>query len=314
VVVQYGLGDGTFAPPTSFAIPNDRSGTGRLVAGDFDGDGRTDLAVVFFNDFLSPDALRRQWNWAVFLNQGDGTFAAGGTGGLGAASSGDLIDSLYAADLNNDGHLDLLAALSSHTEALLGAGDGTFSGPVEGPLSTDLANIAQPTALADFDGDGYLDLAVLEAGGVSVFRGKGDGTFTATQTVAVSAPTLPGAAEDGLTAADLNGDGRPDLALTLAIGTLSVPQSSVAVLLHRGDGTFDAPGPVFDAAGGVQLVAADLNGDGHFDLIAGGGFNGNRSSRGGIPAAEVLLGRGDGTFASPVAYGLDVTSVNAETQ
>lgn len=139
----------------------------------------------------------------------------------------------------------------------------------------------QSVAVADFNGDGNLDLAIPSYGvsssssDVSILLGNGDGTFTD-----APATTTAGQLANNAAVADFNGDGNADLAL-------SFPDANqIQVLLGHGDGTFAALTPI--NAGEVYAVAAaDLNGDGKADLIA-------------IICAtnslSILLGNGDGTF------------------
>ncbi len=90
-----------------------------------------------------------------------------------------------------------------------------------------------------------------------------------------------------VTAADLNGDGKPDLAFT------NNTSNTVSVVLNNGNGTFAAK--VDYPAGSVSysVTAADLNGDGKPDLIAA-----NYTSN----TVSALLNNGNGTFAAKVDY------------
>ena len=128
----------------------------------------------------------------------------------------------------------------------------------------------------DFNGDGKLDLAISgvnqfssNTAAVYLLAGKGDGTF--------QAPTLVLSSSGSLAAADVNGDGKPDLALAT-----SIDPATCQVYLGNGDGTFSDPKnygiSVGPASAGPSI--ADLNNDGKLDIAAG----------------AVLLGNGDGTF------------------
>ncbi|MGA2887977.1 MAG: VCBS repeat-containing protein [Terracidiphilus sp.] len=139
----------------------------------------------------------------------------------------------------------------------------------------------QAVAVADFNGDGKLDLAIpvysifTPSSDVTILLGNGDGTF-------MTGPTAPATGQNANNAAvaDFNGDGNADIALSLP------DANQVQVLLGNGDGTFTEMPPI--SAGEVYAVAAaDLNGDGKTDLIAV------------ICATQslsILLGNGDGTF------------------
>jgi hypothetical protein len=156
----------------------------------------------------------------------------------------------------------------------------TFSGPTPLPAG----GTAQGIALADFDGDGNLDLAVAETGSnhLGVRLGRGDGSFGPSSSLAT------GSGPVDLAAADLDGDGRIDLIVT------NFNSNDVSVMLGRGDGTF-APRADYSVGGGPRSVAvADLDGDGSLDLVVGNQGN----------DASLLYGRGDGGFDAAVGLGL----------
>ena len=143
---------------------------------------------------------------------------------------------------------------------------------------------ASPAAIAvlDANDDAKLDLVTANASrsGVSLLRGRGDGSFLAR----IDVPAA-GAAR-GLTIADVNADGFDDVAVANVAG------GTVSLLL--GDGKTLVPGGRFRAGAAPQAVAADdVDSDGFVDLVTA-----NSSA----PAVSVLLGRGDGTFAAPVGY------------
>jgi hypothetical protein len=213
------------------------------------------------------------------------------------------------ADFNRDGIPDL--AVTSDTTGteqrgatvsiLLGNGDGTFQPYVNYYAhKQDAGNIA----VGDFNGDGNLDLAIDTYGDnyidswVTVFPGNGDGTF--------GTPKSFGAPVDAtsIQTADFNGDGKLDLVTSEVSYTSTCGdgyEGQVSVMLGDGDGTFGTA-TVFetgvDCTWSVQV--ADVNGDGKPDLVAASG-----ASNLGFGSASVLLGRGDGTFATAVVYGSD---------
>lgn len=184
---------------------------------------------------------------SVLRNRGDGTLAPKADYG-----TGPLPIAVAAGDLNGDGRVDLVTANSGSAtvSVLLNNGNGTFA------PRRDLVTGGAPNsvALADLDGDGKLDVATANprarlAHGVTVLLGRGDGTFRPKRDYAVT-----GYASRVLTA-DLNADGRPDLALA--------DGGNLAAMLNRGDGTFEAP-LWFGYAD--ALAAADFNLDGRADL------------------------------------------------
>lgn len=140
--------------------------------------------------------------------------------------------------------------------------------------------------VADFNGDGKVDLAVANAkdGTVTILLGNGDGTFTP----APSSPITVGAGPDALAVGDFNVDGIPDVAV--ANGTAG----TVTVLLGKGDGTFKAsPGsPITVGTSPDALAVGDFNGNGEPGIVVANGGSNN---------IMYLQGNGDGTFQGPVS-------------
>jgi hypothetical protein len=204
--------------------------------------------------------------------------------------------SIAVADFNGDGRLDMAVPVYSiytpmtDVTILLGNGDGTFKAGPAAPATGQNANNA---AVADFNGDGNVDIALSlpDAEEVQVLLGNGDGTFTAM-------PPIPAPDIYSVAAGDFNGDGKPDLVVT-APGAWQV-----TVLLGNGDGTFMAlaPIPISVASGQPQVAAiGDFNGDGVLD-VATTDFPytpGDPGSGTDVPGAvTILIGKGDGTFTT----------------
>jgi hypothetical protein len=212
------------------------------VPGDFNGDGRPDVASV--SNF-------GQGNVIVMLNRGNGTFGAPATI---PGSSG--IQSLAVGDLNGDGHPDLVGMTSSAVVVLLNNGNGTFR--VAGSYPQTLGGQIE-AIISDLNHDGRPDIVAMTFTGVQTLLGNGDGTFRAGPTT-----QIPGASVlSAITAANINGDGYPDL--YAADGS----SGTIFALLGTGTGSFTVSGHVY-GSGFVpeDIKAVDLNRDGIDDVAA----------------------------------------------
>jgi hypothetical protein len=218
-----------------------------------------------------------------------------------AYDAGGLItQSVATGDLNGDGRPDLVVVnicsrvndcTSGSVGVLLGNGDGTF----RASATYDSGYSSTSLAVADVDGDSKLDVVVANTcvaandcamGTISVLLGNGDGTLR----TAVSYDTGPGQPQS-ITVADVNRDGKPDLAVADWGGGAAFGESAVGVLLGNGDGTFQPVVAYDSGADSDSVVIADLNGDGNPDLLVGDQLR-----------VAVLLGNGDGTFQPKVEY------------
>lgn len=276
--VSLGNGNGTFAAAPSTPLPIQAFGS--ATTGDFNGDGKMDLAVVAEIGM----GISSQNQVEVLLGNGDGSFK------LGQQVSNVNGDFITTGDFNGDGIADLAVTLAGPTPTsngavaiLLGNGDGTFT--LESAAPTVLAPEGLTTG--DFNGDGKADLAVVNQGGtVTILLGNGDGTFTPGQVLATGDYPI------SLAAADLNGDGILDLAVANSGIETSGPDipGTVAILLGNGDGTF-TQSPATPTVGTIadSIAVGDFNGDGKPDLVATSDLN--------MGSVYVLLGNGDGTYA-----------------
>lgn len=260
VYILFGNGDGTFT--LSAAPVNTQGCSAAFGAGDFTGDGNLDLVA------LNHCGV----SFAFLRGYGDGAFTylpvppppITGTP-----------DSVAVGDFNEDGKLDLvftsdfpgLGSLDNTVlNVTLGNGNGTFAQASGSPMTIGTV-IPGPICVADFNGDGKLDVAVATTpslnggsspGSLYIFLGNGDGTFT----MAPGSPISVGIEPKSIALGDLNADGKVDLAVA------NFGSNSVSVLLGNGDGTFiEATGSPFPVGSGpVSLVAGDFNGSGRLGL------------------------------------------------
>jgi hypothetical protein len=243
----------------------------RVVAAQFTQSGNLDLA---FTDFDGNQVT-------ILLGKGDGTFQPP------RSFSVPNPFGLAAGDFNEDGNLDLAVVEPN------GTGDGTiaiFLGDGKGGFKLSSSNLigveSVNVAVADFNGDGHLDVAVTDQGftvpgDVIVFFGNGRGKLRKVAKFKMSQGPV------GIAAGDLNGDHHPDLAVT------QFSTGSVAVFMNDGTGKFGKP-VSYNAGGGeaIDVKIADLRNHGKQDLVVA------NLSQGMV----VLLNKGNGTFGKPTIY------------
>jgi VCBS repeat protein/FG-GAP repeat protein len=250
VSVLLGNGDGTFSAPVDVS-----TGTGpdAVAVADLNRDGKPDLV----------SANVGTGGVSVLLGNGDGTFGAKTDFPAGRATS------VAVGDFNRDAKPDLAVANEDAVSVLLGNGNGTYAPRTDYPVRT----MPLSVAVGDVNGDGAADLVApnsFDANVVSVLLGNGDGTFRARtdySTLSDSCADVvhtPFCGSDGVTVADLNRDGKPDLAVANATST------DLVVLLGRGDGTFGPRRAIGIGRSSNVVEAADLNGDGQRDLVTNG--------------------------------------------
>ncbi|MBD2703569.1 VCBS repeat-containing protein [Spirosoma sp. BT702] len=254
-----------------------------VAVGDFNSDGKVDLAVSNFNSN----------NVSVLLGDGLGGF---GTPTNFATQTGP--QSVAVGDVNADGKLDLVIAnLNSNTiSVLLGDGAGNFAS------STNFATGISPTwvVVGDVNTDGKVDLVVANAGSnnVSVLLGDGAGSF--------SPPTnfATGTNPQSVAMSDVNADGKVDLVIA------NLFPNNVSVLLGDGAGSFGTQTNFAAGTGTFSVAVSDVNGDGKADLVTA-----NRNAN----TVSILLGNGDGSFSPKTdfatgtnPYTVAVSDINAD--
>ncbi len=260
-----GLSLAVFSPPSSGMGPN------AIVMGDFNGDGKLDIATTNSGGtFGIPTAGGPP---GILLGNGDGTFTAGTTP---VTPTHALI--IAAADFNGDGKLDLAAdgGANGALIVLLGNGDGTFSVAPTPVTSFDPAFVAT----GDFNGDGKMDIVALNGDSVVVLLGNGDATFTQASTY----PT--GQFPASIAVSDFNHDGKSDLAIQ------NSGDGTITILLGAGNGTFTSAATVPSQQNASTLAVGDFNGDGKPDLATSFQDSNNNFAN----TLMVSLGNGDGTF------------------
>lgn len=205
-------------------------------------------------------------------------------------------ESVVVADFNGDGRPDIATANqgSDNVSVLLQNSDGTFQTAVNyaagnGPVSLQVG---------DFNNDGKLDLLVLNAtdNTIGVLLGNGNGTFQPETVTAIPGSPLPFVA-----LGDFNGDSKLDVAIVVplpAVGTFGA-----AIMLGKGDGTFQSPSKTFTLGDQpVALAAVDINQDSKMDLLTVGSGSATLSG-----AVSALLGKGDGTFQAPITTSYSIS-------
>ncbi len=282
VTVLQGDGAGGFGIPVDFTVGK---APFSLAVGDFNGDGKPDLAVANYDDTTV----------SILINNGSGGFLPASN--IPAGSNANI--SVAVADFNGDGKLDLVVVHSGNDSLhiLLGAGNGTFQ--LQQPaITTDpspgFGGNPQAVTVADLNGDGKLDLALVNVNGfgkdVVTLLGNGDGTFAAASFYASSSGTHPSAGAVAI--GDFNGDGKPDLVVA------NSALVNVGVLLNQGTrpaASCFIPAVNYPAGSSpVAVATGDLNRDGNLDLVAPNVVASGTLSR--------LLGNSNGTFLTAASY------------
>jgi hypothetical protein len=294
-----------------------------IARGDFNGDGKLDLAV----------ANSASNTVSIALGKGNGTFTNGK-----ALTTTMSPSAVAVGDFNGDGKQDLAVTLQSSTNTnpgsvavFLGNGDGTFTAVATlpqtgaGPVAIATADLHQdgrpdlvtanfnenlgsiivgngdgtfddqvpdantgmgPDAIAmgDFNGDGFLDLAIANKNDNSISVLPGNGNGSFTW---IPGPT-PGNGPSAIVTADFNGDEKLDLAIA------NETDGTISVFTGNGDGTFTTASTLTAGKSPVALAVGDFNGDGRLDVA---------SANSGSNTVSIFEGNGDGTFQAGLTSG-----------
>jgi hypothetical protein len=244
-----------------------------LVVGDFNGDGKADLAVANQGDVFGCETNQNCNTISILLGNGNGTFLAAVNHFVGAYPA-----AIAAGDFNADNKLDLVVANSTDpgtVSVCLGIGNGTFQAAVGYGTGVTPGSVA----VGDFNKDNRLDLAVANyvqstSASLSVLLGKGDGTFhTRTNYGAGNYP-------ESVAIGDFNEDTNPDLTVANNQG--------IAVLLGNGNGTFQARTNFPAGTMCESVTVGDFNQDNNADIAV---VNDNQPG-----TITIRYGLGNGTF------------------
>ena len=256
------IDNSTFAP--GFNLPTG-NGPYRVVMADLDGDGRPDLVVVngYDNTF------------SIYQNIGT-------NGGLNASSFAAPIvipvasnaspAGLAAADVNGDGKLDLVVSDNNNNQIAIfqniSSGgiltSNSFAAPVYFPVGTNPRELV----VRDLDGDGLPDIVCANSGSgtVSILRNLGSAGSISTNSFAPHVDLALAGTSEGLAVGDLDGDGKPDLAVADSSGFISLFRNNCTPG-NIGTNTFDARVDLPAQSGSLNVVIGDLDGDGKPELI-----------------------------------------------
>ena len=278
--VQLGNPDGTFRAANP--VPG-IGGNGIIVAGDFSGNGRKDLASIDFNTTASGTLT-------IALNKGDGTFQKGNSYTLNATTTNKFLVRLSSGDINGDGKADLAVVYGGPNGTVvpyLSSGNGVF---VKGATFT-AGNSPGPAAIGRLNSDAYGDLAIPTSTGVIILLGSPSGTLTAGHTVPYQTPSGTSGLSANLLLADVSKDGKTDMVFA--------GSNLLFVYKGNGDGTFASPS-VYSMPGPGSLTLADTTGSGNLDIAAIGVVQGQGNQIGSI---GLLTNDGKGNFrAAPNTF------------
>ena len=267
------------------------------TVGDLTGDGKPE--IVGSNCSNSGNDI------TVYVNNGDGTFATGVyydgavSGGAASGAADVYTNAVAIADVNGDGKADIIATndYSGDVTILFGNGDGTVNVPTFGYATGGYPVV--PAIVADFNGDGFADLMVLDDVSSLVYlKGYGDGTFRAALDHYAAADSF--ASSYAVASGDFNGDGYADFVVGNNCNSCTNPLG-ITVFLSNPDGSYQ-PGVTYGSSSSMWFAAvADFNGDGKLD-IAATDYNAG--------TVQIFNGDGTGNFTAGPTFNTDLASAN----
>lgn len=237
--ILIGNGMGGFTPATTFTLSNTPA---QAVSGDFNGDGKKDLAIA--------GGANNLW---ILMGTGTGSFTAATN-----YNTGIYPGSISKSDFNNDGILDLVVGngnISNSVSVFLGTGTGSFSAASFFTVGTGPIGFAVSTG--DFNNDGKIDIVTANQNSINISLLLGNGAGSFSPCVNFTAGSEPW----GIIAKDFNNDGKLDVAVSNRVS------NNVSVLMGTGTGSF---APAVNYAVGnapTSIFSADFNNDGKLDLV-----------------------------------------------
>jgi hypothetical protein len=291
--VSLGRGDGTFRTAQFYGYGD--AGGHNIVTADFNGDGVPDVAY----SYVATNVGTQNEDFAVMLGSSHGALGAPSFAQAGTCTA-NLTEWIATGDVNQDGKVDIVSTLAlnsgtgcqNHVVAVItGKGNGQFNPAKYYP--TGATGQEYRVYLGDINGDGHPDIVAENMDGtISVLLNKGNGTFK--PGVLITSVAALYAGDLDLAVADLNGDGRADIAATSHVYTDYNLYNDVWVLLSNANGTFSAPITNATTYYLNTPVAADFNHDGKTDLAVS--IYRCNSDNSYLVGYEFLQGNGDGTF------------------